>query len=373
MSEEDTISTHYLDAKGEAYCTGRFDRRMGFARNRVTVVITTYNAGRYLRRSIDSALGQTYPHIEVIVVDDGSTDDTSDRVKAYKDGIRYIRLLDNRGPAVGRTTGLMTASGEFVTFLDADDYWMPTFVEETVSYLKAHPDVVALNTGYCKRDWDGKDYYRPVLDDEDRDYYGVSGAICPDFYQFWSRYQAILTGTVMMRTETAVKTGGQRADLRLTQDLEFWGYLATFGKWAFTPKPLFVTDQRVLTPKERLAKLKRRFVFFRSMTVDDWARRIRPRLDNCDSKEGFEQFLGHIATTITLANAYSFRFRQSYRIAAEWRDKLDNGLGSVLKYGLHGGRVFWPLVCVALRMREVLKAYSRYPLKRLANEVRRDV
>lgn len=340
---------------------------------RATAIITAYNAERYVSRAIESALNQSLDPVHVIVVDDGSSDNTSEVARSYGDSVELIQLEENSGPAVGRTTGLMNCKTEFMAFLDSDDYWMPSFVEETISFLDVHPEAIAVYTGFCVKDWEGKEYSKPILDQADTEYYGNNGAVCPNFYQFWSKYMGVRTGTVMMRTEVALKTEGQRADLRLTQDLEFWGYLATFGKWAFTPKPLFVTDQRVLSPKERLAKLKRRFVFFRSMTVDEWARRIRPCLDNCDSKEGFEQFLGHIATTIALANAYSFHFRQSYRIAAEWRDKLDKGLGSVLKYGLHGGRVFWPLVCVALRVREVVKAYSRYPLKWSAIEVRRDV
>lgn len=103
-------------------------------------------------------------------------------------------------------------------------------------------------------------------------------------------------------------------------------------------------------------------MFFRELEVDDWARRIRPNLDNHFSSEGFERFLGHIATTIALANAYTFQFNKSYRLAKEWNGRLDAGLGSVLRYGIWGGKVFWPLVCITLRLREVVKAYWKFPL-----------
>ncbi len=339
----------------------------GLKRGPVTVVITAYNAERYIARCIESALTQTCGLIHVIVVDDGSSDGTSQMVGSYGDSVELIRLPENSGPAVGRTTGLMNCATEYIAFLDADDYWKPSFVRETVSFLDANPETIAVSTGYCKHDWNGREYIRPVLDDEDRAYYGRDGRNCTDFYQFWSKYRAVLTGTVMMRTEVALKTGGQRADLRLTQDLEFWGYLATFGDWAFIPKPLFVTDEKVLTPKERLSKFKRRFEFFQTMTVDEWARRIRPRLNGDSRSEGFERFLGHIATTIVLANAYSFRFAVSYRLAKEWDAKLDTGLGSVLRWGVRGGPVLWPLVCLAWRLRETMKAYWRVPADRLCH------
>lgn len=327
------------------------------SRPRVTAVITAYNAERYVSRAIDSALGQTFGPVHVIVVDDGSSDGTSEVAASYGDGVELIRLPQNSGPAVGRTAGLMECATEFVAFLDSDDYWRPEFVQETVSFLDAQPEAIAVSTGHSSRDWYGRDSDGPRLDETDRAYYETAGALCPDFYHFWSKYRAVLTGTVMMRTEIAQRTGGQRADLWLTQDLEFWGYLATFGRWGFIPQRLFVTDQKALTPQERLSKFKRRYTFFRNLEVDGWAERIRLRLAGSPSEADFERFLGHIATTIALANAYTFRTQKSYRLAKQWKHKLDSGLGSGLRYGLYGGRVFWPLVCVALRFREVAKAY----------------
>lgn len=326
-------------------------------RSPVTTVVTAYNAERYVSRCIESILNQTRPGAEVIVADDGSTDRTAEVVASYGDQVTLMRLPENRGPAVGRTMGLMAAKTDYVAFLDADDYWQSAFIETTLAFLERHSDLVAVSTGNCKEDWNGKRHDRPVLDAGDRDHYGCEGAVCPDFFPFWSKYNAILTGSVLMRTEIARRTGGQREDLRLTQDLEFWGYLATFGPWGFIPQPLFVTDLRVLTPTERLRKFKTRYAFFRELTVESWSRRIAPCLKDDVSAGEFERFLGHIATEIALANAYTFRFGKSYRLARQWRRHLDPGLGSVLEYGSLGGPLFWPFVCVALRAREVMKSY----------------
>lgn len=308
---------------------------------------------------------QTYKDIEVIVIDDGSTDNTKEIVQSYSEKVRYIYFENNRGPAVGRTKGLMETRTEFVAFLDADDYWSPTFAVTTIRFLKNNPQAIAVNTAYCKKDWYGNTSYIPEMDETDNMHYSTNGNICENFYEFWAKYLSVLTGTVMMRTQIARKTGGQREDLRLTQDLEFWGLLATYGKWGYIPQPLFITDERALTSRERLSKTQRRYTFFRELTVESWAYRILPKLTDERSRKGFERVLAHIATTIALANAYTFRFKKSRKIAIQWRDKLDSGLGSVLKFGLLGGPILWPFVCTALRLREAVKTYIGPVTKRI--------
>lgn len=88
----------------------------------VSAVIPTYNYGRYVCDAVDSALAQTYPNMEVIVVDDGSVDDTRQRLEPYGDRIRYI-YQDNRGLSAARNAGIRAARGEWVALLDADDVW----------------------------------------------------------------------------------------------------------------------------------------------------------------------------------------------------------------------------------------------------------
>lgn len=337
----------------------------------VTAIVTAFNAERYLSRCIESIVNQTYRDVRVVVVDDHSTDRTAEVAAAYGDIVTVIMLPANRGPAVGRTTGLMAVETDYVAFLDADDYWQLTFVETTVRFMEGHPDLAAVSTANCKKDWDGREYSRPTLDEQDKAYYGSDGAVCLNFYEFWAKYNAVLTGTVMMRTRVARETGGQREDLRLTEDLEFWGYLATFGPWGFIPRSLFVTDLRVLTPRERLRKVKGRYICFRDLTVESWSSRIAPRLKDDVSRQAFERFLGHIATEITLANAYTFRFGTSYRLAREWRLRLDRGLGSILGYGSRGGPLIWPFVCLALRTREVMKSCLKPVRARAAGQLLR--
>jgi glycosyltransferase involved in cell wall biosynthesis len=94
----------------------------------ISVVIPTYNYGRFVTEAVESALAQTYRPMEVIVVDDGSTDDTAERLRPYMDRIRYIRQ-ENRGLSAARNTGIRHAQGEWVALLDSDDVWHPRKTE----------------------------------------------------------------------------------------------------------------------------------------------------------------------------------------------------------------------------------------------------
>ena len=106
----------------------------------VSVVIPAYNAGPYIAQAVESVLSQTYPHIECIVVDDGSTDDTRQRLTPYMDRIRYI-WQENQERSAARNRGIEIAVGEYVAFLDADDWWHPAKVEKQVSALEMNPSV----------------------------------------------------------------------------------------------------------------------------------------------------------------------------------------------------------------------------------------
>jgi glycosyltransferase involved in cell wall biosynthesis len=109
-------------------------------RSLVSIVIPAYNAERFIRRSLDSALGQRYSNVEVLVSDDGSTDGTADIVKSYHDSrLRYL-YHKNGGQGFARNAGIREASGEFIAFLDADDYYLPAKVEMQVGYLQQHPE-----------------------------------------------------------------------------------------------------------------------------------------------------------------------------------------------------------------------------------------
>jgi glycosyltransferase involved in cell wall biosynthesis len=109
----------------------------------VSVVIPTYNYGHFVVDAVESVLAQTYKRREIIVVDDGSSDDTPERLAPYRDRIRYVRK-QNRGVSAARNTGIGLASGEWVALLDADDVWHPQKLALQMRVLREHPDLSCL-------------------------------------------------------------------------------------------------------------------------------------------------------------------------------------------------------------------------------------
>ena len=115
----------------------------------VSIMMPAYNAATYIALAIDSVLAQEYTSWELLVVDDGSTDQTGEIVSSFRnDRIRLIRQ-DNAGEASARNTALENMQGEYLAFLDADDLFTPEHLVTTVAYLKAHPECDAVYTdGY---------------------------------------------------------------------------------------------------------------------------------------------------------------------------------------------------------------------------------
>jgi len=105
----------------------------------VSVIIAVSNCERYLAQAIKSVLAQTYRPIELIIVDDGSTDGTADIARSYKE-VHYI-YQDNQGVAAARNTGISASQGQFISILDADDLFPPNKLKVQVTYLLKHPRV----------------------------------------------------------------------------------------------------------------------------------------------------------------------------------------------------------------------------------------
>jgi glycosyltransferase involved in cell wall biosynthesis len=105
----------------------------------ISIILPTFNRSRYLPLALDSILAQTYRDLEVIVVDDGSTDDTEQVVMPYSGQIKYI-YQENQGRGAARNVGLQYATGEYIAFLDSDDLWHPDKLERQVPVLEANAD-----------------------------------------------------------------------------------------------------------------------------------------------------------------------------------------------------------------------------------------
>ena len=121
----------------------------------ISVIIPVYNCEKYVAEAIESILAQTYPALEVIVVDDGSTDGTGEIVKSFPQ-VKYL-FQDNAGTAAARNRGIRAAKGEYIAFLDADDLWLPEKLAQQISAYNVDPDL-ELVTGLVKQ------FFSPEMD-----------------------------------------------------------------------------------------------------------------------------------------------------------------------------------------------------------------
>lgn len=124
----------------------------------VSVIIPAYNHAAFLGQTIESVLNQTWQDFEIIVVDDGSRDETPQVAGQFGSAINYIRQ-DNRGMAATRNTGIRCSTGDVISFLDDDDLWLPDYLCTVVSYFEADPTLAAMHTGFqLTSDEEGRDF-----------------------------------------------------------------------------------------------------------------------------------------------------------------------------------------------------------------------
>src|SRR5918998_6058271 len=189
------------------------ERRRPSVAGLVSVVIPCYNQAHFLGEAIESVLAQSYPNFEIIVVDDGSTDDTSEVAGSYPK-VRLVRQ-ENQGLSGARNAGLARSEGEYVVFLDADDRLLPEALETGLEYLDAHPECAFVHGHYRYITVDGLPLYnserpQPVIA-EDRHYAEL----------LHNNYIAMLA-TVMYRRAVFESVGGFDTSLSACEDYELY-------------------------------------------------------------------------------------------------------------------------------------------------------
>jgi glycosyltransferase involved in cell wall biosynthesis len=110
---------------------------------KISVIIPTYNYGRFIAEAVESVRAQTFTNTEIIVVDDESTDDTLAVLERIKDPRLKVVKLKRSGVGAAQNTGMRMATGKYIAFLDADDRWLPTKLERQLEVMESEPDMVA--------------------------------------------------------------------------------------------------------------------------------------------------------------------------------------------------------------------------------------
>lgn len=211
---------------------------------KISVVMPAFNSSKYISAAIDSVLIQSYQDFEIVVVDDGSTDDTADVVKSYLSDsrIKYI-VQENQGPGAARNRGMQLSSGDYICFLDSDDLMKEGSLKVRHEAFVACPDVMLVFTDYSLKD-SGDKYIEKYLCYNDfmsffnksvirrgHSYVSFDDEFINLFFQFSPH--PIWTGTVMINRAVVDSIGYFRTDLKVSEDTDLWIRIAEKYKVLF--------------------------------------------------------------------------------------------------------------------------------------------
>jgi glycosyltransferase involved in cell wall biosynthesis len=188
----------------------------------VSVIIPSYNSGHFVTEAIDSILSQTFKEFEILVIDDGSTDNTKEVLEAYGDKIRYLPKK-NGGVSSARNFGIENAKGKYIAFLDADDVWMPEKLEKQVDLMEANREI-----GLC--------YAATQKVDAELNYLSsIPANTYKDYTESLLLNLNIVAGScssAMARREILEQTDGFDSKFTTYADWEFWLRLSLLTKFA---------------------------------------------------------------------------------------------------------------------------------------------
>lgn len=185
----------------------------------VSIIIPCYNAERWIAEAIDSCLQQSYPAVEIIVIDDGSTDKSLDIIKSYGDRLIYETDI-NRGGNYARNRGIARAAGKYIQFLDADDYLLPEKIERQVAFLNQNNfDIVYGDWRHRQHLPSGKTFLEEVkITGEQPD---ILASLLADWW--------VSPACILFSREVVMKSGGWDESLKVGQDRDFFLSLVMDG------------------------------------------------------------------------------------------------------------------------------------------------
>jgi glycosyltransferase involved in cell wall biosynthesis len=207
----------------------------------VSVIVPTYNREELLARSLRSVGQQDYTSLEVVVVDDGGSDDTPAVVERFRGllgqqgiPVHFVQLAENSGPAVARNRGVEAAEGSLLSFLDSDDLMESAFVSITAKLLEKYPHCTL---GFCEAWTIGPDDRKNGRMESGLPHQPSEGALQAPFDRL-ARHELFQTASVLMRRAAFEQAGGFDETLRYSEDTDLWWRLAKTGDFAYTVEAL---------------------------------------------------------------------------------------------------------------------------------------
>jgi len=194
----------------------------------ISVIIPCFNTGHYLKEALFSVVNQTFTNWEVIIVDDGSTDNTRDIAAEFKDSrIQYI-FQKNRGLSAARNTGIRAATSEYIALLDADDIWKINYLEKMINVLNDHSEEIACYCGFIYIDPEGNQIGMPQL------------RVVPTnkFSKVILKQNWLIPSSVIFRRQVIDEVGFFDESLHAVEDWDMWMKMSTKGSFVCVPQYL---------------------------------------------------------------------------------------------------------------------------------------
>jgi glycosyltransferase involved in cell wall biosynthesis len=249
---------------------------MAQARPRVSIITPTFNRADFIRSAVESVLAQTFGDFELLIVDDGSTDNTVSVLEPYLSDVR-IRYFHqpNQGQSVARNRGLAEAQGELICFLDSDDAWLENKLEKQVSMMDQYPEVDIIHGDEIDIDEYGREISRKNM----RRFSGmIARQLLAD--------NSVSINTVMVRSRCFDEMGGFSEERRVADDYEIW--LRFASRYRFLYVPAFFGFYRVMS--NQISSDKRARFESNERIVLDFVRDFPEALSRSDRHWGLSRF-----------------------------------------------------------------------------------
>lgn len=211
---------------------------------KISAVIPTYNNAAFIAAAVASIRKQTVPVAEIIVVDDGSTDDSEAVVEKIRPPVTYIKQ-PNQGPSAARNTGILAARHGWIAFLDADDQWTPDKIEKQVDLIHKLPELVLVAGDMSEIDSEERLITESVLAKHHllEKFQKLQGGAIPNALAELVSKNFIPTGTVLVKKGALIEAGLFNRAIRFGEDLELWTKIAANHAIACIPEVLMLRRQ----------------------------------------------------------------------------------------------------------------------------------
>lgn len=290
---------------------------------RFSVVIPLYNKEHYIENTIRSVLNQSFRDFELIIVDDGSKDDSYKNVQKIKSEKIHLIHQDNQGVAVARNTGVNQAQGEYVAFLDADDYWYPNYLETIDALIDLFSESDIFVTSYRIVMGNNKYHFSAHLSDEP--------TLLPSYWiTYKNAYDTVWTSATVIRKEAIIKAGMFTPGEKIGQDLDLWARVAKNNPLvAYSPEICVDynrdaeqnarTRVKIAYPKAFLSVLSE------EMKNDHWTNEDKRWMESKYNKK----MIVYVFTSIIAGNR-----KQARDVLSEWKKE-------------HNNKYIFPLYCAS--------------------------